>query len=492
MDSILQAKMESYGSVSYQDMVTNFFAKDPGTGEEWFVVALRNLREDINYEIYRNALGKLISEPTDGSVTQRQKLALTYIAVGGDPDRIKDVADETIGGLGMMSYVYGLHLLNNGAPSTLYTAGDVVDIILSLQREEGGWAIMGDYADVDTTAMTIQALAPHYDTNPEVRAAVDKALDLLGTKQLEDGSFFSFGSDNPEGTAQVILALASIGKDAMKDERFIKNGCTLQDGIDKFKIEGGGFSHTVGGNYNGLTTQQVMYCSAGYRMMKEGKGPFYLFGELKEAAEDSAKDIKHEEKNEGSKEKSPIKIYLYAATGLLFAGWIAFLLLKHKKSRNAYLSAILVCAAFAFLIHGINIQSTDDYYNGEEFEGEAITCDISIRCDTVAGEKDFIPKDGIILDRVSIKIPEGKTAMDQIYAAARQYKIQMDVRGNFVAGINYIYEKDFGDLSGWMYRVNGEFASVGAPELILNDGDFVEWLYTKDLGYDIGNDYMGK
>ena len=486
-EAFLDLKEASLGAYSYQDMVTNFFAKAPGTGEEWHVITLSRVRKDINYEIYRTALLDYINSNDFSGATQLQKEALTYLAAGGDKENIANVVDDTVGALGMMSYVYGLHLLNNGAPSKLYTADDLVKQILSLEKAEGGWAIMGDYADIDTTAMTIQAIAPYYASNPDVKASVDKALDLLGSKQLEDGSYFSFGSANPEGTAQTILALCSIGIDPFSDERFIKNGNTLLDGILLFKTEDGTFSHTVGGTSNSTTTQQIMYCSAGYNLLKEGK-TLFIFDGFEEPSEDSAKDIKHEEE----KEKPGLKLYLYIASGIVFAAWIAVLIIKKRKSFNSYLSAILVLAAVVFLIHSVNIKSPDSYYNGEnEIKGEAISCTLSINCSTVAGKKDFIPKDGVILDTVTIKIPKGGTAMDQITAAARLYKLQLDVKGSFVAGINYIYEKDFGDLSGWMYRVNGEYASTGAPEFVLKDGDNVEWLYTTNLGADIGDTFGG-
>ena len=57
----------------------------------------------------------------------------------------------------------------------------------------------------------------------------------------------------------------------------------------------------------------------------------------------------------------------------------------------------------------------------------------------------------------------------------------------YIAGINYLYEFDFGDLSGWIYHVNGSAPSVGCGEYILKDGDRIEWLYTCDLGNDLRN-----
>ena len=84
------------------------------------------------------------------------------------------------------------------------------------------------------------------------------------------------------------------------------------------------------------------------------------------------------------------------------------------------------------------------------------------------------------------------TALQQLAIAARSNKIQLDLKSDYVASIGYIYEKDFGDVSGWMYRVNGEYASVNAVNYTLQEGDFVEWLYTVDLGNDIGNEYIGE
>ena len=55
----------------------------------------------------------------------------------------------------------------------------------------------------------------------------------------------------------------------------------------------------------------------------------------------------------------------------------------------------------------------------------------------------------------------------------------------YIAGINYLYEFEYGDLSGWIYHVNGVSPSVGCADYILKDGDAIEWLYTLNLGEDV-------
>ena len=81
---------------------------------------------------------------------------------------------------------------------------------------------------------------------------------------------------------------------------------------------------------------------------------------------------------------------------------------------------------------------------------------------------------------------EGESAFDQLLEATRMHRIQMEfdgtTAGTYVRGIGYLYEYAFGDLSGWMYKVNGVYADVGCSQYRLRDGDRVEWVYTKTLG----------
>jgi len=59
----------------------------------------------------------------------------------------------------------------------------------------------------------------------------------------------------------------------------------------------------------------------------------------------------------------------------------------------------------------------------------------------------------------------------------------------YIEGINGLYEFDRGELSGWMYSVNDWFPNYGCSRYQLKDGDVIEWVYTCDLGYDVGGGY---
>lgn len=174
------------------------------------------------------------------------------------------------------------------------------------------------------------------------------------------------------------------------------------------------------------------------------------------------------------------------------------------------LIAILLIAVAVFVaIKGIDIQSVEDYYLShiDDITEDSETVFISIRCDTVLNNMDvldeslrtgdYIPADGVILPRTEYVLREGDTVFSILSRAARYNKIQFEYLesplqgqgGTYVKGIGYLYEFSCGPLSGWLFKVNGVFSSGDSAGCILNDGDIVEWVYSCDLGRDVGNPY---
>ncbi|MEK3687583.1 DUF4430 domain-containing protein [Paenibacillus sp. FSL R10-2736] len=97
---------------------------------------------------------------------------------------------------------------------------------------------------------------------------------------------------------------------------------------------------------------------------------------------------------------------------------------------------------------------------------------------------------GVILAPAAYEIEKNETALELLGRITRQHKIQMEYQGSktfaYVEGIDNLYEYDHGAESGWMYKVNGEFPSKASGSWVMKPGDTVEWLYTLDLGKDIG------
>jgi hypothetical protein len=138
-----------------------------------------------------------------------------------------------------------------------------------------------------------------------------------------------------------------------------------------------------------------------------------------------------------------------------------------------------------------NFESKEGYRAVPEKTDTVGNVTLTIRCDTLMDDDKpyVVPDDCIILDTTDFTISDGDTVYDILLEASKRYELQIDNRGAagnaYIASIQYLYEFDYGDLSGWMYMVNGEFPDVGCQSYTLRDGDTVEWLYTKNIGKDL-------
>ena len=249
------------------------------TGGEWMVIGLARSGRPVPAGYYDNVV-EYVKAKADANerlhpakVTDNARVILALTAIGKDVTNVG--GHNLLKGLDNMAYVQTQGI--NGPIFTLIaldshnypTMGDVtreklIGVILAAQLSDGGWTLSGENADPDMTAMAIQALAPYYKTNETVKAAVDKALDVLSGLQQGDGGFGSWGTVNSESCAQVIVALTALGIDPTADSRFVKNGLTVLDALASFYVTGGGFRHTAGGERNGMATEQGYYALAAY------------------------------------------------------------------------------------------------------------------------------------------------------------------------------------------------------------------------------------
>jgi len=131
------------------------------------------------------------------------------------------------------------------------------------------------------------------------------------------------------------------------------------------------------------------------------------------------------------------------------------------------------------------------------------TCTLSIRCDTIlenmsyldSEKAELVPKDGIILSEREVTFYEGESVFNVLLRETKRNNIHLEFVNTpiynsvYIEGINNIYEFDCGELSGWMYKVNDWFPNYGSSRYALKDGDKISWIYTCDLGKDVGGVY---
>ncbi len=215
---------------------------------------------------------------------------------------------------GVNGAVYALIALDTHDYPTVDTAvrDQLIAAILAAQEQDGGWTIdtwtgVDDGSDADMTAMALQALAPYAADRAEVAKAVDKALTFLSAQQNDKGQFCSYGSYDSESCAQVLMALCALAADPDSDERFIKNGKTVYDGLMAFyRAEENGFAHLENGDANYLSTYQGYAAAAAYyRFTMKQTAYFDMTDTTLTVLKETEQPTESSESSENSQKESP-------------------------------------------------------------------------------------------------------------------------------------------------------------------------------------------
>lgn len=456
---------------------------DMTTGGEWYVLALSR-RGGYDFAAVQPALLQALADASPAAHTTRLKYALVLAATGSADPVIARTLAQSAGQQGIMSHVYALHLLSAGVTAPGLTVQAEIDVLLGMQLPDGGWALRGTVSDPDVTAMVLQSLAPHTG-DPAVAAAVDAALNRLSALQRPEGDFASFGTPNAESTAQVIIAVTALGLDPAGDPRFIKDGVTLLDGLDRYRLPEGGYAHALGGPANANAATQAFLALTAVELLQGGHGGLYSLQAVPAAQEAAVPAT-------APAGPLPWRIIAAGAVLLLAAAAIVVMLVQRRPWKNCIVIAA-VAAALLAIVFTLDVRSADSYYTGTLPEKpDAIgTVTLSIRCDAALSHPDAaqLPEDGVILAAVEIPLAPGDTAYTLLTEAAQAFGIHMESSGSpgmrYVQGVGNLYEFELGDLSGWLYFVNGESPSVGCDQYTPAPGDRIEWRYTLEMGNDL-------
>ena len=266
-------------------------------GGEWLVMGLARSDLEISPEYFESYFQNLSAYTAqqggvlhDRKYTEYSRVILAVTALGEDPtdvggfNMLLPLADfEQTCFQGINGPIFALLALDcgdyeipeNTADSTQATRDLYVDYIINAQLPEGGWSLMGGEAEIDLTAMALQALAKYQDRK-DVAEAVEKGIAILSNNQNENGGY-QFNENEQascESVAQVIVALAELGI-SLDDARFVKNGKTLLDGLMQFRQADGGFSHLVGGETDLLATEQAFYAMVAVDRVEKGEASLY-------------------------------------------------------------------------------------------------------------------------------------------------------------------------------------------------------------------------
>lgn len=290
MEEIINWRKAISGVSLDEPLISEVFLDSVGsTAGDWAAIGIGRSGYADDYNAYLAVTAAYISKSYQENgyldrtkATEWQRIGLAVLSAGGDPVSIGEdqegkpvdlVADGSynrgkvmaLGTQGTNGLIFGLLLMDSMRYDIPADAADtregLLEKIISSQIKDGGFNLtsIDQQSDVDMTAMALQALAPYYNSEKtyryvqqgtkqdqvkSVRQVVEEALQFLSSSQQESGGFKSWGSENSESCSQVLIALTSLGIDPGNDQRFIKNGNTVIDGLMQCHMEEGGFIHS--------------------------------------------------------------------------------------------------------------------------------------------------------------------------------------------------------------------------------------------------------
>jgi len=469
---------------------------------EWTVLALARggfITEEFTH-IYLSNLhahlqandGKLSSGGANHTEYSRVILALT--ALGADPSDIfgynllAPLAEfENLTRQGLNSITYALIALNSGnydiptLPAgqtyTQTTHQLLITFILSAQQSDGRWDITP--GNVDATAMAIQALAPYYGQNSAVTAAIDNALAILSQMQYPTGGFGS-----AESNAQVIVALNELGI-PLDDRAFVKTANTIYDELLTFFNEATGAFRRSGAD-DPIATDQAMYALVSVYRALTGANTLYDMSDVSKIDTDGIAPAPVDRTAliaaiARAEEFSSVEYTSASWSVLTNALSIARAVLENPNSVQGEVNA-----AAAGLNSAINTLTPV-----RPGETPANYVWISVTDPNASGNQTRV-----YFQRTRMEMNNNESAYTLLLRTGLTVRTSSTTQaGVYVVSINGFGEFDDGPLSGWMFRVirNGAtiFPTVSASSFLLQDGDTVEWVYTRQLGSDVGGGAAG-
>lgn len=535
------------------------------TNGEWAVLGLARGNASVTNSYYDGYYDRVVAyvkaninskgQLDSNKSTENSRIILALTAIGEDPTSVG--GRNLLTALNDLSYVkkqgsngpiWALLAVDSG--NYIYNYRDkLIDTILDERTEDGGWTHTGNTADVDMTAMAIQALAPYNDEDhPKVKSAIEAALTLLSGMQQNDGGFASFGTPNSESAAQVVVALSALGLDANTDSHFVKNGHSVLKNLLSYEQEDGSFQHTTDGSGNNqMSAEQGTYALVAYDRYVNKAHTLYdmtdvvkrenadaqavidminQIGYVDESSYNAIAEARNAYNKLSAADKEKVTNYntLTAAEtsykailkqkqtdqykalkahyddllndktkkyGTAAKKKLASILQQAQTDMNAAESCERVTAIYEKAITDLDAVKPGDIEVTFRLIGALeATQDVNLTSDS------YLPEYVTWVPTKTYALQENATVYDLFTEAMSDAGLRyIGAESNYVSTIyapsclgGYaLSEFTNGKKSGWMYTVNGTHPNQGLKNWTLKDGDVVIWHYVNDYSHEVAD-----
>jgi hypothetical protein len=254
-------------------------------GGEWALIGMlgAGTASDSVKQAYLNNLKTSLAQ-VNGVLSERKYTEYSRVVIAlnllgedaasfGGYNLVTPLTDKTaVQRQGINGTIFALIALNGGGYGTEAYKNELLSSILSEQGTDGIFNY-GGAPNADITAMALCALSPYSD-RPEVKSAIDKAVNGLSSMVDDSGLILTDGIYSSETISQAVIGLSAVGVDAEKDSRFVRGGVGLVSRLKGFAVNGG-YAHLSGGEVNPMASEQGLCAEGAYKLYTEGKGALY-------------------------------------------------------------------------------------------------------------------------------------------------------------------------------------------------------------------------
>ncbi len=571
-----EKKQENWEQISYEtvleeagDYVVDSVLEPTvsSIGGEWAILGLARGGYDVPtgyyQEYYQRVVQKLIDK--NGILDKRKyseysRVILALTAIGKDVTNVggynllEKLADfQQVNWQGINGSIFALLALDAhdyAIPQVegveeISTREKLVAEIIGQEISGGGFSLNGANSspDPDITAMALQALAPYQD-EPEVKAVIERGINVLSELQLPTGGYASMGSETCESAVQVMVALSTLGIDAQKDERFVKTNAQgeaqgLLTRLLQYYVPGGGFQHILSeeqGEPNGMSSEQGYYALVAYDRFLQGENGLYDMTDVDMEEPSTLSSVIKEAQALVETDYSPaswakFRLVLIAAIAVQDKGnatpeemeqaanklTAAIKLLQDQQMADKVIAAINAIPKLENLTSKDKdqVQAVRKAYDALTETQKALVSNLNI---LLAAEKRLNSGGGpggstdikvsfmlwgdalhhepsghkeydLWISNRQVTIPADSTVWTLFEKVLTEEGLEWDeTQPSYIGGIqapssfggHWLYEFNNGQNSGWMYMVNGDHIGFGLRDWKLKDGDEVIWHYVDD------------
>lgn len=222
---------------------------------------------DVYYDDVRARMKRKEGVLDEEYYTTYARVTIGIDAIGQDPTNVEGYSlieplddYEMVTGQGVNAAIFAL-IASNLAEVTLENEEAYLDFIIDTLEDK---KLYGDAATSDYAAMAIEALS-FYQDDPEAKEMMDKCVEGLAEVQQSDG-----GYNNCEATAEAIIALCCAGINPLEDERFIKEGNTVLDGLLEYKAKTGYLHIKDGETVDNMASEKALLALDSLKLAAEG------------------------------------------------------------------------------------------------------------------------------------------------------------------------------------------------------------------------------